>query len=508
MLTKTYVDEVIVQGDYMSGDRNTIASALRVHKRLGVVVLAAPKDLKTAQELESLYKGAAGADRVAIHQVGVKPGSTPEEAVKASYKWVDRYVHGQADPPKWIDTTVATDVRLQSATYGTKVIGNKFQRDAGRAKTLLRQFWRLDKVRPKSGGRNQDLQPAVKAWLNSKGFREDRAYVFLFTKQAGWRMKDDNRGPGGKLRVAEDRRAEKAHHFTSILTWRILQERIERETGVIPVAFGDDIGLTTTPTLVQFWETNDWKKLLANVTIDPRSAQLGMWCCLAEWLNSLSIIGMRSGMMEVPALLGIRTLYLEERHNQQAERMQKWIGTVPTFERQIVKVPPGIKQQVYWKEQSLQSRESAVRQHATNQGGHLAQVGMGFKSKDLPKKQPGTIDGDVLVPGGEIGSAERAKALATAVFGTGRLAPTIPSERFMLEASEFNSIIEWVKKTPKSVRATGSDVYGSVAADGKIIIDLKKQDEMRQRLSSKRNITSWSDYFKSKEYLKKIGVGS
>jgi hypothetical protein len=527
MLTKDYVEEVIVQGDYMSGDRNTIASALRVHKRLGVVVLAAPGHLKTAQELESLYKGAAGANRVAIHQVLVRSGGTSEDAVKASYRWVNDYVHRKSGvgEPKWIRTTVASDVKLQSATYGTKVIGNTFRRNAGEASRQLRQFWRLDKVQMKRGGK-ANLQPSVDQWLNNKGFRKDRAYVFLFTKQAGWSMKEDKRGPGDKLRVGEDRWAEKAHHFTSILTWRILQERIERETSVIPVATGDDIGLTTTPTLVQFWEKDDWKNLLANVAIDPRSAQLGMWCYLAEYFTNLSIIGMRSGMIEVPALLGIRTLYLEERHNEQAERMAKWIGTVPTFERQIVERPPGIKQQVFWKEQSLQSRDTAVRQHATNLGGHLTQVGMGFNSEDLAKEQPGTIDGNVLVPPGDFSrtnfpklnaeargekhSLARAQALARAVFGTRGLAPTIATDKFKLEASEFNSIIEWIKKTP--AKATGA-VYGSVVADGEAItggpiIDCKKQDEIHQKLMSERNIDKWSKYFASEEYRKKIGVGS
>lgn len=90
-----------------------------------------------------------------------------------------------------------------------------------------------------------------------------------------------------------------------MLTWWILRERIARETSVIPVATGDDIGLVTTPTMVKFWEKKAWTDILANVSIDVRSAQLGMWCYLAEWLRGVSIIGMRSGMIEVPALLGI-----------------------------------------------------------------------------------------------------------------------------------------------------------------------------------------------------------
>ncbi len=504
MLIKRDVDEVIIQGDYMSGDRNTIASALRVHERLGVVILAPEGNLKTALELQSLYKSAAGANRVAIHQVRLMRRNS-EDAVKADYKAIDRYVHGKGPCPRWIDKTVATNVRLQSATYGTRVVAGKFEHNAVAARDQLRVFWRLDQVVAKTGGRTQDLQPAVNAWLVNKGFREDRSYVFLFTKQAGWSMKADTRRPDDRLRVAEDRYAEKAHHFTSILTWRVLQERISRETSVIPVATGDDIGLVTTPTMVTFWEKDDWKKLLANVAIDQRSAQLGMWCYLAERFKGVSIIGMRSGMIEVPALLGIRTLYLEEKHNQQATRMARWIGTVPTFERQIVNTPPGIKQQVYWKEQSLRTDPRSVTyQHAVAQGGHLAGLAMGFSSKGLAEKKPGTLDSDSC-----------AKAVATAVFGRGGLAPQISAGDFQLQASEFDSIIEWVKNTPKPAGATDA-VHGSVVPQGPggaaitsgTIIDCKRRDEIHQALMSERNIKKWSDFFASSDYLKSIGIGS
>lgn len=38
MLTKRDVDDVLVQGDYQSGDRYTVASALRLNPKLGVLM--------------------------------------------------------------------------------------------------------------------------------------------------------------------------------------------------------------------------------------------------------------------------------------------------------------------------------------------------------------------------------------------------------------------------------------------------------------------------------------
>jgi hypothetical protein len=64
-----------------------------------------------------------------------------------------------------------------------------------------------------------------------------------------------------------------------------------------------------------------------------------------EWLYR-SIVGMRSGMIEVPGLLGIRTLYLEEEHNEQANRMVQWEQKdentgVPGWKRHVVSTPRG-----------------------------------------------------------------------------------------------------------------------------------------------------------------------
>lgn len=48
MLKRRDVDDALVQADYVSGDRNTVASALLVNNKLGVVVLTG----KGAQQKE------------------------------------------------------------------------------------------------------------------------------------------------------------------------------------------------------------------------------------------------------------------------------------------------------------------------------------------------------------------------------------------------------------------------------------------------------------------------
>ncbi|MFN7945850.1 MAG: hypothetical protein U0Z53_10895 [Blastocatellia bacterium] len=507
MLTSKYVDEVMVQGDYMSGDRNAIASALKLNQRLGVLILAAEGHDKVAKEMKQFYQ-----DNNRIEICLIKPGGRrPEEAVKQAYKEVKewdqkrrawkpgtpfpqlpKFVTDHVETRKYIRGKWETVIRVNIATWGTQVIANEFGTDSvsqSQAQQKIRQYWRLDHLPPQKWGPTQDRQKQVGVWLESKGFRKDRAYVFLFAKEG-------------------DRRAEKAHHFTSILTWRILQERIEKECpGIVPVAVGDDIGLRTIPTMVRFWEDEAWNDIFKGVTVDSRSAQLGMWCYLAEKFGCVSIVGMRSGMIEVPALLGIRTLYLEEAHNQQAGRMAKWIGRVPGYQRQVVNKPPGIKQQAYWYEQSASAKSKDVRDHAQTEGGHVKNIVMGFEKTGLKKTQPDTLtkNTDPLTP-------DEAEDLANRIFGKGGLVEGVPAEKFMLETSEFDDIIKWIKDTPKPTGgslAAFSSLKADVIEDNKKYVatcDTVTRDKNLQHLKGERKIRDWSRFFQSKEYLNSIGI--
>ncbi len=482
------VDEVLVQAYYMSGDRNAIASALRLKPRLGVVVLAPEGALEGGKELKAFYAGVAGPARVALHAVPLK-GATGEAAVKEAYKWVADYVgYDRKDFPKWIGSSVGFGVKLRKATWGTQVIADAFKLDKTGARSRVRDLWRLNQVTVDNKSWRptyEDLQPKVADWLQEKGFQSGRRYVILFAKQA---LVGDKLPGKGQV----DWHAEKAHHFTSVLTWRILQERIERETSVIPVAAGDRIGLKTLPDMVRFWEDESWKKIFAGHQIDPRAAQLGMWCFLAERFGGLSIVGMRSGMIEVPALLGIRTLYLEEKHNQQAKRMMKWVGTVPGYERQQVDVPGGIAQQLHWKEQSAKAPYSSdVAKQARTLGANVSKLVLGFEKGKLGQRPPDLLDGKTFVD-----EKERAQALAAAVFGRGGLAPELPASKFMLASGEFDAIVRWVNNG-----ATGTPVaHGNVKAEGK----LERRDSVRHDLTARRETQSWSDYFASPDYRKRF----
>ncbi len=480
-LTAANVTEALVQADYMSGDRNAIASALKVNPKLGVIILGPASKLAGARELEAFYVGVAGSARITVHSINKGKYASEEEAVKASYRWVDQFAHNKNTRPPWLNSSVEQAVNLKSATWGTQVIADAFKHNATAAQKLIRDLWRLDKVKKKNTGGESDtfddLQAKVKAWLGSKGFHPNRQYVILFAKKGG-------------------RHAEKAHHFTSILTWRILQERLSSETSVIPVATGDNIGLKTIPYMVEFWNDNGWKKITADYDIDSRAAQLGMWCFLAEHLKGgISIVGMRSGMIEVPALLGIRTLYLEEAHNEQAARMLKWVGKVPTYQRKTINKPAGIAQQIYWAEQSAKSKDLTVKNHALSQGGHVQHLVQGFEKLNLGKKQPGTLTIPEVKGQPDYDYAEH---IADAVFGSSGLAPSLSAEQFMLQSGEFDSIIDWIKRGGNKL----GGVRGGVAIPNGYKVPM--DDKLKLDLNEARQKKSWSEYFKSPEYQQRL----
>ena len=449
-----HVEEVLVQGAHMSGDRNSIATALKLKAKLGVLVLYSPSLRAQGLELENFYKSIVGPNRVASLQI-VHSSDPSLAAGEKCMKDVYRLVSSRdfKNLPSFMRTTIPSPIRICSATFGTGVIADAFARNARTTRESTRELWRLDKVPKKAGTGVIDKRPAVRKFLLDRGFLQKRAYVFLFAKE----------GP---------RRAEKAHHFTSILTWRLLQEEIARSSSVIPVAAGDKIGLRTLPTLAEFWKDADWTKLWSDVTIDPRSAQLGLWCLLAEECTGLSIIGMRSGMIEVPALLGIRTLYLEEKFNQQAERMAKWIGKVPGFERQIVGKPAGIKQQLVWKSESLKRyMPNAVSNHAKNNGAHLTGMVQGFRLGRPFRGQTRFTPAPVL----DEPQRKPIEAL-TPPQPTFRANTPVPhpihAPKQHVGKSEFDRIVNWAKATPTPLGAT-TNVHGSI--QGSLVAVVKEE---------------------------------
>jgi hypothetical protein len=409
------VRNAIVQGDYMSGDRYTIASALRLSRTLGVLILGQNKNMASALELKTFY------EKSAPGRVEVVPVESPREAYKV-------LTDPQKARPRWIDPFAAPTVRLNRASFGTKTVGDTFRADSVSAQETLRKMWKFD-------GNEDDLEYFL---THELGFRKDKKYVFLWCKEGG-------------------RRAEKAHHFTSLGTWRRLKDLIETATDFTPVAVGDDIGLKTTPSLVRFWKHPHWQWITSDG--DTRREQLGLWTLVAKMYKSKAAsIGMRSGAIEVPALLGIRTLYLEERGNSQAERMEKWIGNVPGYARFTVNYAPGLKQRLAWRSDVLKYNDTIdSRRNRPNGMSRLQELALGTQLDRIR----GIVRGNT-VPRAELAAASKTPP-AKVNFATNRgilnareqmlnqiKAAKITPEDFSLREAELQWIIDWIKGTRRA----------------------------------------------------------
>ncbi len=380
------VSNVMVQADYMSGDRYTIATALKLNPKLGIIIIGYQNAIETANELRSFYQSSAGAvDRVKVLEVA------HETRVKSAYKQISK----RSITSKWLKHDLnkvykGNNKDLKTASFGTKVVAEVYElQEKQKLTEKVRNQW-------KSSYENE-----LEKYLSEKGFDKGKKYLFLWVKEG-------------------DRTAEKAHHFTSILTWRKLKDKAEKK-GYIPVAVGDDIGLRTKPSLVKYWEDWDKDEKFASFKSEGRKAQLGMWKYIAEtWGIKVASIGMRSGALEVPALLGIKTIYLEEAGNQQAKRMEQWIDKVPTWKRHIISKPPGLKQLIYWKDSIKKYDDSTEKARETHK--HLIEQ---LDNLVLPSNIP--LQGSNL-----LGLAESSDDFAEFKLFQAPIEPAIMERQFLL----------------------------------------------------------------------------
>ena len=326
---------VIVQGDYMSGDRYGIAAAIAAGKTLDVsfkvLIAHAPGNDGAANELALFYRVSGGRDDVAAPYCVNDP--------KLFYR-AFRSKHSQ-------------HAKIKTATYGTEFIrragefvkGQESASAGGRQiQSLLVASWRGN---PQDAAQKRE---ALRVWLAKDAGLPPAKYAFLWVKSG-----------------AMD--AEKSHHFTNKTAWEKLIERVRKETGRTPVLVGQDIGLRTDPYLGEFWNHPAYPK---DVKAEGRIGQLRVFSLLAtEEGYDVVNVGMRSGAIEGPALIGLPTIYLEETGNEQSQRMEKWLKTLPSYFRVIIDRPPGGAHLRAWirdKLDEIDSELSALRRERGNLG--------------------------------------------------------------------------------------------------------------------------------------------
>ncbi len=302
----------VVQAAYMSGDMFGIAASLVLDPSCGVLILKEtdPQFAGKREDQSDLYK--------AFYEASLRRRGVRDDVIQQRVKVVS-----VADTRAYFKDLTGDASRLEAAVlaaaglnrgrdffrapgYATGKVGKSFAADAGAARGAVREAF-ID-----GGPTNRELED----FLTTKGIVRGQKYALLWIRLSG------KRKSGGAHPELD----------TSIQGVRDLKAAIIAQTDRQVVLVGDRPGkadvLANAIDMVEFWKQAPFD---AYEGLVGRQAQQKLFNFMVRNRYDLVSIGMRSGAMEGPALLGVPTVYIEEAGNVQHERMEKWKGKVPDW---------------------------------------------------------------------------------------------------------------------------------------------------------------------------------
>ncbi|MCD0452994.1 hypothetical protein LO762_27995 [Actinocorallia sp. API 0066] len=301
---------VIAQADYMSGDTFGVHAALTLHHGAGLAFFyesASADHRKRADVLLRFYNSCplAGGRRIAL---------IPVHNARLAYRYsLEGYFPPSVFPkgaPKIVSGT-GTCVAIGNAT---RIVAEAFGTSAKNSQAALQaawlpKGWETGAVSLVPGGKT------IAAWVAER-FTKQNAYAFLWFRRSG--------AAGG----AHPELDTSVKATTDLIATIREKGLIENAKIVIVGDGGHKLEKVVDVDLTEFW--ND--KESPFITGDRRM-QLALFAYLVKAGYNFMNIGMRSGALEGPALLGARTVYLEEIYNLQEGRMEQWQGPVPGYHR-------------------------------------------------------------------------------------------------------------------------------------------------------------------------------
>ncbi|GAA1588761.1 hypothetical protein GCM10009678_83910 [Actinomadura kijaniata] len=309
------LDTVLAQAAYMSGDMFGVSAALTLNPGMGLALFydpAANADRDVRAHLLRFYDGAGGAPHPRVALV-------PTTDCEAAYRLAQDGNFPARVFPLGRPPILANVQRCVAIGRGTAAVAEAFgttAETAARARdALAREWlpagWRTGQVTAPGGGKT------IAQWVTEKFGQGDRAYCFVWFRRSG--------AKGGAHQELD----------TSVVAIRdligVLREgRLIQNATVVMIG---DSGHGLAHPDVDIDLTEYWTEQGSPFVGGDRRAQLALFAYLVERKTNFMNVGMRSGALEGPALLGARTVYLEERYNLQEGRMEQWQGRVPGYTR-------------------------------------------------------------------------------------------------------------------------------------------------------------------------------
>jgi hypothetical protein len=319
---------VIIQGGYMTGDQFGISGALTLDASLVVLVLKQtthPKD-QTGLMLK-LYESATGG---AAGRVG---SLTVVDAVTMYKKLTKSPVKFRAEDVSDVDIRNALnalniekgDVQFLTVGIATSILGD--QAGDRYARSDIEATW----VDPRLN--DEELQ----MFLQGRRIYTNGKYLFLWIRMSG-------RTGGAHAELDTGREALS----------KVLPE-LESQTGRTAVLVGDAFDkagrFATTIDMIEYWKK--FAPFTRYKDIPGRKAQLSLYNYMFRAKYDVVHLGMRSGVLESVALLGMAVIYLEERDNPQRDRMLKLVGGIANYKQLELEKPPTRTGQVLVQRQKL-----------------------------------------------------------------------------------------------------------------------------------------------------------
>ncbi|MDX6743925.1 hypothetical protein [Actinocorallia sp. A-T 12471] len=306
------LDAVIAQADYMSGDTFGVHAALTLNDTTGLAFFyehGSEDHMRRANTLLRFYNSCplAGKRRIALIPV--------TDARKAYRYSQEGYFPKSVFPwgvPKIVARTrvclaIGNATRLVAAAYKTM---SPAKATAALQAAWLPQGWETGAASLVPHGET------IAQWVARKRFDKSKAYAFLWFRRSG--------ALGGAHPELD----------TCVTATRDLIKTIKRngliENAAIVLVGDAGHGITDG---VDIDLTEYWNDKRSPFISGDRRMQLALFAYLVKAGYNLMNIGMRSGALEGPALLGVRTVYLEEIYNLQEGRMDQWQGVVPGYRR-------------------------------------------------------------------------------------------------------------------------------------------------------------------------------
>ncbi|WP_157231999.1 hypothetical protein [Hyalangium minutum] len=302
----------------MSGDMFGVAAAMILDPSVSVIILRgtdrAYLDVMDDQteRLTAFYKEVLGdvefAKRVAVGTI-----ANPQTYIKGI-----TLEGGKMDPSK-----AASIRRLFSSMKTTDTV--VLQR-IGTATAIVSANFNWGKITDKF--LRDNLQGNIRVFLEGARFKallnSESPRIFLW-------VRINKRKPKATAHLELDTSVEGLRQITR----RIVEENAVRKAAGIPewiiALTGDSIDLNALKNkvlkdhcvnMMEFWNAPGWNKAWG------RCGQLTAFAYLYGRNAKMVNLGMRSGGLEGPALIGIPTIYMEETDNPQQDRMKKWVGPV------------------------------------------------------------------------------------------------------------------------------------------------------------------------------------